>query len=125
MATSLFMLIFASQRAPAYLLGNIPSTDIYDTLEDCKEVGIIIFLRFYFLNFMEYQKSFKAREIEGMKIIRFESSIHYANVDRFEYIVKKLAEINIAKCRSKIEGIKKRIEKLKRCRLKMVYDSFL
>jgi hypothetical protein len=37
---------------------------------------------------------FKAKEIENIKIIRYEESLYYANVDNFKYQVFKLSGVN-------------------------------
>ena len=37
---------------------------------------------------------FKAKELENIKIIRYEESLYYANVDNFKYQVFKLSGVN-------------------------------
>lgn len=58
----------------------------------------------------------KAIEIEGIKIIRYESSIFYANVDNFVTRIFKLSGINpneiIAKMNKKREEFAKKQQKL-------------
>jgi hypothetical protein len=49
----------------------------------------------------------KAVEIEGIKIIRYESSIFYANVDNFVYRIFKLSGLNP---NDVIEAMKKKRE---------------
>jgi len=53
-------------------LGNIPGTDIYECVNSCEE----------------------AREFEGIKIIRYESSVYYANSENFVYKIIKLSQID-------------------------------
>ena len=36
----------------------------------------------------------KAKEINGIRIIRYEESLYYANVDNFKYKIIKLSKIN-------------------------------
>jgi len=41
-----------------------------------------------------FNKNSKAKEIDGVKIIRYEESIYYANVDNFKYKLIKLSQID-------------------------------
>ena len=54
----------------------------------------------------------KAREIDGIKIIRYESSIFYANVENFTYNIIKLARVNPIEINEKIA--KRRAEYMKK-----------
>ncbi|CAF1045955.1 unnamed protein product [Brachionus calyciflorus] len=69
---SLLLVIAQSQRASVSVLGNIPFTDMYENIDICEE----------------------AKEFEGIKILRYEASIYYANVDNFIYKINKLCGIN-------------------------------
>jgi anti-anti-sigma regulatory factor len=53
------------------VLGCIPSTEFYRCIKDCD----------------------KAKEFPNMKIIRYEESIYYANVDNFRYNIMKYSGI--------------------------------
>ena len=53
-----------------------------------------------------------AREIEGIKIIRFESSIFYANIERFEFVLKKKSGINPYIYFNEIETVRKKHAKM-------------
>ena len=59
-------------RARCTILGNIPGTHIFESIHICKE----------------------AREYKHIKIIRYEESVYYVNVDNFKYKVIKLTGIN-------------------------------
>ena len=71
------------------VLGNIPGTDIYECVNSCEE----------------------AREFEGIKIIRYESSVYYANSENFVYKIIKLSQIDPYEVLTKIN--KKKSEHLK------------
>jgi MFS superfamily sulfate permease-like transporter len=89
-AFSLLMVIFRSQRARTTVLGNLPGTSVYEDLSICE----------------------KAREIERIKIIRFEESIYYANVDNFKYKIIKLSGVDPARAFKSREKRQKRAKKL-------------
>ena len=74
------------KRASTSVLGNIPKTDIYESIEVCEE----------------------AQEFEGIKIIRYESSVFYANVENFTYKIEKLSGIDKHEIMNKIN--KRKIE---------------
>jgi hypothetical protein len=61
---------------------------------------------------------FKAHEFESMKIIRYEESVYYANVDNFKYKIVKMCGINpdliLAKLKKEQERDKKALEKLRK-----------
>ena len=90
-------------RATTTVLGNIPKTDIYEDVDVTKN----------------------AREIEGIKIIRYEASLYYANVENFTYKIQKLSGIKpdeiiesikkledqLAKQKKKIQAKRNRAEK--------------
>ena len=59
-------------RAHCSLLGNISWTTIFESVQTCRE----------------------AQEFRNIKIIRYEESIYYINVDNFKYQVMKLSGIN-------------------------------
>lgn len=66
------------------VLGNIPFTDIYESIDICRE----------------------AEELAEIKILRFEESIFYANVDNFKYQLMKYAEIDVEEAIKKIQAEK-------------------
>ena len=84
-----------SQRALTSVLGNIPSTEIYENIDICEE----------------------AKEFESIKIIRYESSIYYANVENFLYKIVKLSQANpnelIGRVHKKQKEYEAKINKLK------------
>jgi len=53
-------------------MGNIPNTSVFECIETCNE----------------------AREFPGIKIIRYEESVYYANVDNFKYHIIKISQTN-------------------------------
>ena len=69
--STLLLFIFKSLRARSTTLGNIPGTNIFECVETCPE----------------------AKEYKRIKIIRYEESVFYANVDNFKYKVQKLAGV--------------------------------
>jgi hypothetical protein len=103
-----FNLLFFIYRATASTLGNIPFTDIYESINLCDEVNYLTFDK-YFAEFVttcfEFQKK-KAREFQGIKIIRYESSIFYANVENFTYKVIKLSGVDTNEILKKINKLK-------------------
>lgn len=76
-------------------MGNIPGTSIFECIETCNQVNtdqpdwIINYLYKKFLKLLK-----KAQEFPGIKIIRYEESLYYANVDNFKYQMLKLSTIN-------------------------------
>lgn len=87
---SFLLIIIQSQRPPASVLGYINSTEYY---EDIK----------YFTN---------AKEINGLKIIRYEANIYYANVENFVYQIVKLSTINPAEQIALIQKYQTKSDKL-------------
>ena len=71
-AFSLILVIFNSQRARSSVLGNIPGTSIFECVDTCKE----------------------AKEFKEIRIIRYEESVYYVNVENFKYKIIKLSQIN-------------------------------
>jgi len=72
LVSTLLLIVFKSQRARSTVLGNIPGTNIFECVNTCRE----------------------AREYKHVKIIRYEESVYYANVDNFKYKVIKLSGVN-------------------------------
>jgi MFS superfamily sulfate permease-like transporter len=70
-------------RARCSVLGNIPGTNIFESVFTCRE----------------------AQEFRNIKIIRYEESVFYINVDNFKYQVMKLSEINPEERSQKIERL--------------------
>jgi MFS superfamily sulfate permease-like transporter len=87
---ALLLIIFRSQRPRASIIGNLPNTNIYECIETFPQ----------------------AQEFEGIKIIRFEESIYYANVDNFKYKVMKIVGINPRQTSDILKKIAKKYEKL-------------
>ncbi len=54
----------------------------------------------------------KAEEIPGIKILRFEESVFYANVDNFKYKVIKFSDVKINDILVKIKKVKAEKDKL-------------
>lgn len=81
LVSTLLLILFKSQRARSTLLGNIPGTNIYECIDSCKE----------------------AKEYRHIKIVRYEESVFYANVDNFKYKVIKLSGIDPQKITKKID----------------------
>ena len=79
--STLLLTVFKSQRARSTLLGNIPGTNIFECVNTCRE----------------------AREYKHVKIIRYEESVYYANVDNFKYKVIKLAGVKPSEVLAEIE----------------------
>jgi hypothetical protein len=73
-------------------MGNIPYTDIYEAVSSCED----------------------AREIEGIRIIRFEQSIFYANVDHFLYKVIKNLGFDPYNVLNRIKKLQANHEKLQK-----------
>ncbi|CAG0881842.1 unnamed protein product [Darwinula stevensoni] len=74
-AASVFTLILRNQRPKAYLLGHIPETGIY------------VDIRRYSL----------AKEEEGIKILRYEAGLNFANRETFMQLVFQLTHLEPAK----------------------------
>ena len=53
-------------------------------------------------------------EIEGIKIIRFEASLYYANVENFNYKVTKLASVKLDEILPAIKKAEQQYEENKR-----------
>ncbi|CAF0955390.1 unnamed protein product [Brachionus calyciflorus] len=87
---SLLLVILRSQRARTSVLGNIPGTKVYESIDACDQ----------------------AKEFEAIKIIRYEESIYYANVDNFKYKIIKLSGVNPANVLKSIKKQKDIQEKL-------------
>ena len=49
-------------------------------------------------------------EIEGIRIIRFEASLYYANVENFNYKVAKLSEIKVDEVTAAVKKAKVQYE---------------
>lgn len=81
LVTTLLLIIFKSQRARSSVLGNIPGTSIFECVATCRE----------------------AKEYRHIKIIRYEESVFYANVDNFKYKVLKHSGIDPRKILQKIK----------------------
>jgi MFS superfamily sulfate permease-like transporter len=96
LACSLFLNIIESQRPHATVLGVIKNTDIYEDVSFSPDVI----------------------ELNGIKIIRYEANIYYANVDNFKYRVAKLSSLNtkeiVALIDKQKENFHKQVEKLKK-----------
>lgn len=92
---SLILIIIKSQRARSTILGNIPGTTIYECIDVCRD----------------------AKELEGIRIIRYEESLYYANVDNFRYKIMKLSKINP-------DTIKYRIQKESQREIKSFIQMF-
>ena len=82
------LVIFRSQRPRMTVLGNIEYTDIYESIEICRE----------------------AKELPEIRILRFEESIYYANVDNFKYKVIKHSQIDVNETLKKIHEQKTEYE---------------
>lgn len=72
LVASIMLVILRSQRAGASVIGNIPGTNIYESIDACDDV----------------------QEFTNIKIIRYEESVYYANVENFKYQIMKLVGIN-------------------------------
>jgi len=60
------------KRARVSVIGKIPGTNIFECIDACED----------------------AKEFDNIKIIRYEESLFYANVENFKYKVMKLTKIN-------------------------------
>ena len=69
----------------------------------------------------------KAREYLNIKIIRYEESIYYANVDNFKYKILKLSKLNpdmiVNNIKSDYEHEFKRVKKLHDKQVFIIYKS--
>ena len=87
---SLLLIIFQTQRPPATIIGNIKNTELYQDIKYCKE----------------------ANELDGIKIIRYEANIYYANVENFAYKIMKLSTLRPNEIVSLINQKRKKINDL-------------
>ncbi len=105
LVSTLLLMVFNSQRARSTLLGNIPGTNIFECVDTCRE----------------------AREYKHIKIIRYEESVYYANVDNFKYKVMKLAGVKPSEILSDIErdckAEFKHVEKMAAKQMKLLKDG--
>jgi solute carrier family 26, other len=69
---SLLTIIFRTQRPACRVLGRLPNTDIYEDVRDYPQ----------------------AVEISGIKIIRFDCSLYFANADYFEDTVMEMTNFD-------------------------------
>lgn len=77
------------------MLGNLPGTKVYESIDACDQVIEFIPLIYkVLLKMLKIQTIKKAKEFETIKIIRYEESIYYANVDNFKYKIVKLSGVN-------------------------------
>jgi MFS superfamily sulfate permease-like transporter len=90
LACALFLNIIQSQRPNATILGVIKNTDIFEDVRLGSDI-------------LEY---------EGIKIIRYEANIYYANVDNFLYKIGKLSSINPKEAIASIEKKKEKLDRL-------------
>ena len=100
-------------RGLTSVLGNIPYTDLYESIDICAEVTN----NFNLLNKLEKIKCkskffHKAKEFENIRIVRYESSVYYANVENFIYKIIKLSRVDPADITAKIHKERKKHEKL-------------
>lgn len=87
---SLLLIIFQTQRPPATIIGNIKNTELYQDIKYCKE----------------------AHELDGIKMIRYEANIYYANVENFAYKIMKLSTLRPNEIVSLINQKRKKINDL-------------
>ena len=73
-------------RARCSVLGNIPGTNMFESLCTCRE----------------------AQEFRNIKIIRYEESVYYVNADNFKFQVMTLSGINPEAFSQKIERLCKK-----------------
>lgn len=109
-------------------MGNIPHTDIYEGVNFCEDVTKLKNLNCRALiNILKFILN-QAREIEGVKIIRYESSVYYANVENFIYKITKLSGVNphetIAKIAKKKKEYETKIKKLDNKKVNLHKDFF-
>ncbi len=90
--------VFGNPRARATVLGNIPGTSVYEDMKICEA----------------------AREFEHVKIVRYEESIYYANVDNFKYKIVKLSGVDPVEL-LKIQEKHKRAAKKHSKRVRKIY----
>ena len=67
----------------------------------------------------------KAKEFDGIKIIRYESSIYYANVEYFTYKILKLSELNVDETLVKIKKARAEYENYVKQSNPIVNQNFL
>ncbi len=100
LVSTLLLIIFNSQRARTTVMGNIPGTNIFECVGTCQN----------------------AREYKHVKIIRYEESVYYANVDNFKYQILKLSGVKPNEiltlieneCKNKFKRLDKISDKQKR-----------
>jgi len=90
LSCSLLLIIFQTQRPPATLLANIEQTELYEDVKYCPQ----------------------AKEINGVKLIRYEANIYYANVENFILQIIKLSSVKPREIIGLIEKKKHLSEKL-------------
>lgn len=87
-------------------MGNIPYTDLYESLDICPQ----------------------AKEFEHIHIIRYESSVYYANVEIFLKKIVKLSMVNPVEVAARIaykrSEYEKKIEALRLQRVKNFFFYF-
>lgn len=77
-------LYFIKKRAPASILGNIPTTDIYESVDLCPD----------------------AQQIENVRIVRYEDSIQFANAESFGHAVFRKLDIETDKLLKQLDLLK-------------------
>jgi MFS superfamily sulfate permease-like transporter len=82
LVSTLLLIILQSQRARTTIMGNIPGTNIFECVDTCQ-------------NALEYK---------NVKIIRYEESVYYANVDNFKYKILKLSGVKPSEVLAEIES---------------------
>jgi hypothetical protein len=93
---------FLSSRPRSALLGNIPNTEIYESVEVFEQ----------------------AQEFENIKIIRYEESLYYANVDNFKYQIIKLSGVNPEDVSRLIKKEEEKEKKIVRFSIQILYFQF-
>lgn len=78
---SVLLFVFQSQRPRTTVLGNLPGTNLFENIQIFKE----------------------ARELNGIKIIRYEESVYFANVENFKYKIIKLSKNHPYELNDKIQ----------------------
>jgi len=89
---SLLLIIWQTQRPPVCVLGNLKNTELYFDIKYYKE----------------------ANELNGLKIIRYEANVYYANVEDFAYKIMKLSTLRPNEVIALINAKKKKLDNLKR-----------
>jgi hypothetical protein len=101
------------------VLGNIPETEIYQPIIVCDQVSWADDLLWMGSIWSELRQAFtadylKAFELNGIKIIRYEESVYYANVDNFKYQVLKIVGIKPEEYLAQIKSLKDKKNKTTR-----------